>query len=147
MAPERVQQGPLDARADIYALTCVLYQSLTGQLPFPGDIEQIAAAHITQPPPQPSGVEPGVPEKLDTVVATGMAKDPHHRYATTVELASAAREAITAPVTAPPTSRHPSWPKREPAKASWWRRPGVAIAAGFLLTVIVARRAARVLGN
>ena len=58
MAPERFQGGTADARADIYALACVLYESLIGQLPFPGQtLEQIAVAHMTQPPPRPSAVK------------------------------------------------------------------------------------------
>src|ERR1700730_11193564 len=58
MAPGRCQGGTPDARADIYALACVLYESLIGQLPFPGQsLEQVAVAHMTQPPPRPSGVK------------------------------------------------------------------------------------------
>ena len=71
MAPERFQGGTADARADIYALACVLYESLFGQLPFPGQsLEQIAVAHMTQPPPRPSAVKAGVPAAMDDVVAT-----------------------------------------------------------------------------
>src|SRR5246127_2695534 len=55
MSPERFQTGTADARADIYALACVLYESLTGQHPFPGDnLEQVAVAHMLQPPPRPA---------------------------------------------------------------------------------------------
>jgi serine/threonine protein kinase len=99
MAPERFQSGTADARADIYALTCVLYESLTGQLPFPGNtLEQVALAHIATPPPRPSEFGDSVPAALDEVIAKGMAKDPNQRYASTVELARAARDATTVPV-------------------------------------------------
>jgi serine/threonine protein kinase len=102
MAPERFQSGAADARADIYALACVLYQSLTGQVPFPGQaLEQIAVAHMTQPPPQPSALQAGVPAAMDQVIATGMAKNPDQRYANTVELARAARDATTVPFARP----------------------------------------------
>jgi hypothetical protein len=60
----------------LYALACVLYQSLTGQLPFPvRSLEQIAVAHLLQPPPRPSMTQNGVPAAMDHVIATGMAKD------------------------------------------------------------------------
>ncbi|MGA8544059.1 MAG: serine/threonine-protein kinase, partial [Mycobacterium sp.] len=99
MAPERFQGDTADARADIYALACVLYESLTGQPPFPGQsLEQVAMAHMTQPPPHPSGVMGGVPAAMDDVIATGMAKNPDQRYASMVELARSAREATTGPL-------------------------------------------------
>jgi serine/threonine-protein kinase len=83
MAPERLSSGYADARADIYALTCVLHESLTGQRPFPGDsLEQQIVGHLTTPPPQPSAHQ-GVPEQLDAVVAAGMAKNPDERFHTT----------------------------------------------------------------
>jgi serine/threonine-protein kinase len=61
MAPERFQRGGVaDARADIYALACVLHQGLTGQQPFPAEaIEQIAVAHMMEPPPKPSRLHAG----------------------------------------------------------------------------------------
>ncbi|MGB9308819.1 MAG: serine/threonine-protein kinase, partial [Mycobacterium sp.] len=104
MAPERFKKGGVaDARADIYALACVLHQALTGQQPFSADaIEQIVVAHMLEPPPRPSELQPGIPTAMDDVIATGMAKDPDNRYATTVELANAAHDAITTPP-APPS--------------------------------------------
>jgi serine/threonine-protein kinase len=95
MAPERFSTGSADARADVYALTCVLYEALTGQSPFPGKtLEQIATAHMLQPPPKPSAVLPQIPPAMDRVINTGMAKEPEQRYASTKDLATAARAAI-----------------------------------------------------
>ena len=66
MAPERFQSGTAEAPVDVYALTCVLHQGLTGSVPFPGNsLEQIAAAHMMQPPPRPSALEDGVPVAMD----------------------------------------------------------------------------------
>ncbi len=104
MAPERLGDHPSDdARADIYALACVLYECLTGQPPFAGaSMGSLVAAHLHTPPPQPSTTQPNIPKQVDQVIATGMAKDPDQRYATTVELADAAHDAITTPL-APPS--------------------------------------------
>ena len=115
MAPERFGTGQADARSDIYALACVLYECLTGSGPFPGDsLEQQLAAHLTVPPPRPSHNHRGVPAELDTVIATGMAKDPGERYPSTVDLARAARDAITTPLPRPgPTA--PAQPPTMPA--------------------------------
>jgi len=105
MAPERLGDNPSDdARADIYALACVLYECLTGQPPFAGaSMGSLVAAHLHTPPPRPSTSQTNVPAQFDRVIATGMAKDPDQRYATTVELADAAHDAITTPLTPGPT--------------------------------------------
>ncbi|MGZ8814007.1 MAG: serine/threonine-protein kinase, partial [Mycobacterium sp.] len=97
MAPERFSTGAADARADVYALTCVLYEALTGESPFPAKtLEQIATAHMLQPPPKPSTVRPQIPQAMDQVITTGMAKEPDQRYASTKDLATAARAAVGA---------------------------------------------------
>ncbi len=99
MAPERFGSGSADARADIYALACVLHECLTGSQPFPGNsLEQQVTAHLTVPPPRPSVARRGVPQTFDNVIAKGMAKDPEQRYRTTLELADAARSAATTPI-------------------------------------------------
>src|ERR1700752_3508041 len=68
MSPERLQAGHVDARCDIYALACVLYECLTGSPPYPGDtLEQQITAHLTAPPPRPSITDPNVPVALDSV--------------------------------------------------------------------------------
>jgi serine/threonine protein kinase len=96
MAPERFNGGEIEPSSDIYALACVLYQCLTGELPFPGTtLEQVAIGHIATPPPRPSAECLTVPTELDEVVATGLAKQPTERYHSTVEMAVAARDAIT----------------------------------------------------
>jgi serine/threonine-protein kinase len=111
IAPERLDTGTEDARADIYSLACVLYESLTGHPPFPGSsTAQLINAHLNAPPPRPSTTQPDVPAQVDDVIATGMAKDPDQRYATTVELADAAHNAITTPITRPAQSSYTSAP-------------------------------------
>ncbi len=95
MAPERFSAGTGDARTDVYALACVLYELLTGELPFPGDTqEQQCTGHLTRDVPKPTAVNPAVPAGFDDVMARGMAKDPDQRYQTAGELATAARQAL-----------------------------------------------------
>jgi serine/threonine protein kinase len=107
LAPERITGKP-DHRADIYALTCVLHECLTGQQPFPGtSIEQQIGSHLGLPPPRPSAVRDTVPIQFDAVIAKGMAKNPDDRYATVGELASAAKSAVTAPLPRSPVPPPP----------------------------------------
>ncbi|PXX06491.1 serine/threonine-protein kinase [Mycolicibacterium moriokaense] len=99
MAPERFNTGQSDASSDIYALACVLYQCLTGELPFPGEtLEQVAVSHMVMPPPIPSKDRNTIPTAMDGVIATGLAKKPTDRYPSAVEMAAAARQAITDPM-------------------------------------------------
>jgi serine/threonine protein kinase len=112
MAPERITAGQTDGRADTYALACVLYECLTGRQPFGGDsLEQQIGGHVTLPPPRASDHQADVPAELDAVIATGMAKNPDDRYATTREMARAAKAAVTGPATGynlvPPTIAAP----------------------------------------
>jgi serine/threonine-protein kinase len=88
-------------------------------------------AHVNTPPPQPSTARPDVPVQFDEVIATGMAKDPDQRYATTVELASAAHDAITTPIprpaqnlrTPPSFVTNPAPPPPPPAPDAVWQQP------------------------
>ncbi|WAJ47665.1 protein kinase [Mycobacterium sp. Aquia_216] len=110
MAPERFR-GMTDHRADIYALACVLYECLTGHLPYPGDtFEDQLNAHLNTPPPQASFTAPGVPPTLDAVVARGMAKDVNYRYQTAIEFAEAAKAALAGHRVAMPSPPPPPYP-------------------------------------
>jgi serine/threonine-protein kinase len=103
MAPERFRSGAADPAGDVYALACVLYQCLTGEPPFPGEtLEQVAVGHMVAPPPLPSAERNTVPKGLDRVIATGLAKLPTDRYTGALEMAAAARQAITDHVDRPP---------------------------------------------
>lgn len=134
MAPERLNDVPAGPSSDIYALTCVLFESVTGSAPYPSKTDAgIMTAHLTQPPPQT-----GSP--LDPVIARGLAKDPAQRFPTAKELMRAASVAIattpTRPVHQPgpgpgpaPSgpSRMPSGPTYPPGgQGSRPSRPGVS---------------------
>jgi uncharacterized RDD family membrane protein YckC len=121
IAPEQIEGRAVDARTDVYALGCVLYQTLTGVVPFDRDSEVSKMwAHISEPPPRPSRRRPGIPQAFDAVVARAMAKDPGQRYGSAGELGRAARAAASgaaAPVSdastdvgPPAPAQHPTYP-------------------------------------
>src|SRR5215207_6158007 len=81
IAPEQLQGSTIDARADVYALGCVLYQALTGQVPYPRDTEPAKMwAHMSEPTPSLLAVAPNLPPELEDVMKRAMAKDPGDRY-------------------------------------------------------------------
>lgn len=95
MAAERFAGGQVGPAADIYSLTCLLYECLTGRAPFEtgGDLRQLMSAHMFSPPPRPSMMRPGISRAFDDVIAKGMAKQPSDRYPTAGALAKAATAA------------------------------------------------------
>ncbi|MGZ4257362.1 MAG: protein kinase domain-containing protein [Gaiellaceae bacterium] len=94
-APEQIEGGEVDARTDVYALGCVLYEALTGEPPFhrPSEVA-VLNAHLHSPPPRPSKTGPGLPSALDGVIAKALAKAPVDRYDTPGDLVAAARAAV-----------------------------------------------------
>ncbi len=95
VAPEQISGGAIDARVDVYALGCLLFKLLTGQVPFPREGEAARLyAHLNDPPPAPSLYAPGTPVALDAVVARAMAKDPADRYPSAGDLGRAALAAV-----------------------------------------------------
>jgi basic membrane lipoprotein Med (substrate-binding protein (PBP1-ABC) superfamily) len=103
IAPEQILGKPVDGRADVYSLGCVLYKCLTGEVPFPGDIDAAAMwAHVHEKPPQTTAKRPELSAGIDDVIAKAMAKDPADRYATCGALAEAGRQALGEPAAAPP---------------------------------------------
>ncbi|TFV58377.1 serine/threonine protein kinase [Mycobacterium sp. PS03-16] len=98
MAPERFGDGVVGPPADVYSLTCLLYECLTGRPPFETrDLQQLMSAHMFAPPPRPSIMRRGISRAFDDVITRGMAKQPADRYPTAGELAKAATAAATLP--------------------------------------------------
>ncbi|MEV6062549.1 protein kinase [Nocardia asteroides] len=103
-APELIRLDAVDHRADLYSLGCTLFELLTGRKPFPRDsVAAVINAHLREPPPRPTEVNPHLPPAIDAVIARAMAKNPGDRYSSCGALAAAAAAAFGAPVA--PTTR------------------------------------------
>ena len=94
MAPEQFD-GVADGRVDIYALTCVLLELLTGQKPYQGaGLPALMHAHLNVAPPTPSQIRPELGPAFDDVIRRGMAKNRDDRFHSAGELAAVARAAL-----------------------------------------------------
>ncbi|MFJ4187889.1 protein kinase [Kitasatospora sp. NPDC089509] len=90
MAPERFDSRTLDARSDLYAFGCLLYELLTGRPPFRGTLFELIRQHGESRPAAPGTLRPGppaLPADLDALVLDLLAKDPAHRPADAAEVA------------------------------------------------------------
>jgi WD40 repeat protein/serine/threonine protein kinase len=116
IAPEQLRGLDVTGTADVYSLACVLYEALTGTVPFPGvDPAAKLAAQLNSSAPAPSVFDPRIPPALDLVVATGMDKDPQRRFATAGQLMAAAASALEQPAqrTTPVLAGDPGLPGQQ----------------------------------
>ncbi len=98
LPPEQSTGQPATPASDLYSLGVLIYQMLTGSVPFTGDSPvAVAVRHLAEDVPPPSASVPGVPPGLDRVVAMATAKSPEERYASADEMGAALREALHAP--------------------------------------------------
>jgi serine/threonine protein kinase len=101
MAPEHLDAEGVGTPADIYALTCLAVETLTGEVPFPrGTDAAVMYAHVVDDPPSVSARRPELPAALDEVIAAGMAKDPDDRPSTARALLTDMLRALGRPVPA-----------------------------------------------
>jgi eukaryotic-like serine/threonine-protein kinase len=81
LSPEQARGAPVDQTSDLYSTGIVLFELLTGEVPFTGDSPvEIAMKHLAETPPAPSDLRPDVPADLDLVVVRALAKEPADRY-------------------------------------------------------------------
>ena len=90
MAPEQATGRPVDARTDLYAAGIVLYELLTGRVPFEADTPMaVLIKHSYEAPPPPRSLNPALPEAVEAALLRALAKDPADRYQTAAEMAEA----------------------------------------------------------
>lgn len=106
MSPEQCENaGDVDARTDIYALGCILYEMLIGHPPFVGGgVAQLVAAQMFHTPTRPSQLKPGIPPALETTILRALEKSPDKRQQSMVEIANELDAIIGRRVVAPVSS-------------------------------------------
>jgi serine/threonine protein kinase len=119
MSPEQVKgDAELDARSDIYSAGAVLYEMVTGRVPFICKSEfDLMMAHVRTPPEAPISVDPELPEELSRIILKALAKDPAERYQTARQF----REALENVVRPPAVPQ----PEAEQEKSPWFKVRGV----------------------
>ncbi|MCW2917371.1 MAG: Serine/threonine protein kinaselike protein [Actinomycetia bacterium] len=128
VAPEQITgDRPIDARCDVYALACVVYETLAGVPPFQCDTTMgLLYAHVSDPPDPLTVHRPELPPAVDRVMARGLAKSPDERYGTCLGLVRELRDAMSADRPGLPATRR----RRRPMLA------GAAVLAAVAALII-----------
>jgi beta-lactam-binding protein with PASTA domain len=122
LSPEQAQGKPVDARSDLYSTGIVLYELLTGRVPFDAESPvSVALMQVSEPPVPPMEVNPEVPPALDAVTLRAMEKDPGRRYQDADEFIAALESARKAPmeILPPPPVVVEEVVEEEPGRR-WW---------------------------
>ncbi|KPK11168.1 MAG: hypothetical protein AMJ56_06610 [Anaerolineae bacterium SG8_19] len=108
ISPEQILNDPITQQSDIYSLGAVLYETLTGEKPFPdSSVANLIYKHLHEPVPLVSASRPDLPAQIDLVIQRATAKRPVDRYADALEMAEAFRAAVTGIVAGPTTFDFP----------------------------------------
>jgi YVTN family beta-propeller protein len=136
VAPEQVEGGPVDGLADQYSLGCVLFECLTGVVPFRRDSElAVLWAHVHDPPPRIDDHRPDLPAALDEVIGRALAKAPGDRYPSCGALVAAAQAALAG--AAPAGLRH-RIARAVGRRARHRRRAGLTRRSSLVLSITAA---------
>ncbi len=121
LSPEQARGEAVDARSDVYAAGCVLFELLCGHPPFVGDSPvSVAYQHVRETPPTPSDLNPEVSPAVDAIVLKALSKNPLNRYQSAGEMrADLLRAAAGRPVMATPVMREDETTQLAPAGAGY----------------------------
>ena len=138
LAPEQVQGGTVDARADLYSAGIVLYEALTGRPPFQAESHLATATmRLTKDPRPPGTLRPGIPRSVEAVVLTALARDPEERFQSAVEMHEALDRAVPESLPSISRPRRGQTPERPAASTtplfrSWILVPTLLVVLGAL---------------
>jgi eukaryotic-like serine/threonine-protein kinase len=121
LSPEQARGESVDARSDVYAAGCVLFELLVGHPPFVGDSPvSVAYQHVREDPQAPSDVNHEVPRDIDAIVLKALAKNPMNRYQSAQEMRADALRAVSGrPVLATPVMNQAETMAMGPAAGHW----------------------------
>ena len=119
ISPEQAQAQPVDQRSDIYSLGIILYEMVTGSVPFVAETPlAVLFKHISDPLPPPSSVKPDIPSAIEQVILKALAKNPEDRFATASEFLAAWKHALETKDTVQPTPLAATVPPSHPGSAA-----------------------------
>jgi pimeloyl-ACP methyl ester carboxylesterase len=110
MSPEQIETGtPVDGRADVYALACVVYEMLGGAPPFHGHTRGALAAHLSDPVPPIARKRPSIPDSVDQVLRRALAKLPDQRFPRATEFIATLEAVVAGQAPEEPAHATPPW--------------------------------------